>query len=358
MTTDSHGKPALLALRALKLGDLLVAVPALKGLRSAFPDHRILLAAPEWLRPIVGLINAVDELVPLPDLTTRLPSNLNRIDTVVNLHGKGPESRLLLETLQPAHRYGHVAPGWNGPAWQQDMHERVRWCRMLQWHGMAADADDVSIDVPRRRAIPARAAVLHVGASHGSRHWPVSRFATVAAALQESGAAVVLTGDRNDAERSAAVAQLAGLDAEQNLAGRLELGDFAAMVACAKVVISADTGAAHLASAYGTPSVVLFGPAPVAQWGPPRGPHLVLTNEKLRGGDVFSDVPDPALLAVGPQAVLSAVAALEVAALEVAMDVLPQARWRGIDAALEQTKSGSNSDAPVPTKTRTEEQKS
>ncbi len=332
MTTDSPREPALLALRALKLGDLLVAVPALKGLRSAFPQHRILLAAPEWLRPIVGLIDAVDELVPLPDLTARLPSNLNRIDTVVNLHGNGPESRRLLDTLQPAHRYGHAAPGWNGAAWQQDMHERVRWCRMLKWYGIAVDADDASIAVPRRPAVPARAAVLHVGASHGSRHWPVSRFAEVAAALQESGAPVVLTGDRNDAARCAAVAQLAGLDAAQNLAGRLDLADFAALIAGAKVVVSADTGAAHLASAYGTPSVVLFGPAPVAQWGPPRGPHLVLTDETLRRGDVFSEVPDPALLAVSPREVLSAVAALEGA-----RDVQPRARRQGISSGLEQT---------------------
>lgn len=339
MNTDSPREPVLLALRALKLGDLLVAVPALKGLRAAFPHHRILLAAPEWLRPVVGLVDAVDELVALPDLTARLPDHLNRIDTAVNLHGNGPESRRLLESLQPAHRYGHAAPGWNGAAWQQDMHERVRWCRMLQWHGIAADADHVSIAVPRRQAVPARAAVLHVGASHGSRHWPVSRFAAVAAALQGSGAHVVLTGDNKDAARSAAVVRLAGLDAEQDLAGRLDLVGFAALIAGARVVVSADTGAAHLASAYGTPSVVLFGPAPVAQWGPPRGPHLVLTNETLRRGDVFSEVPDPALLAVDAQAVINAVADVERA-----RDVPPQASRRGISAARERAGRASTAE--------------
>jgi ADP-heptose:LPS heptosyltransferase len=67
-----------------------------------------------------------------------------------------------------------------------------------------------------------------------------------------------------------------------------------------------DTGAAHLATAYATPSVVLFGPAPVARWGPPAGPHVVLTDEQLRVGDVFATEPDPALLAVSPEDVLAA----------------------------------------------------
>ncbi len=39
----------LLVLRALGLGDLLVAVPALRGLRERYPDHHLVLAAPPSL---------------------------------------------------------------------------------------------------------------------------------------------------------------------------------------------------------------------------------------------------------------------------------------------------------------------
>jgi ADP-heptose:LPS heptosyltransferase len=77
-------------------------------------------------------------------------------------------------------------------------------------------------------------------------------------------------------------------------------------VADAALVVTVDTGAAHLASAYGTPSVVLFGPAPVSRWGPPAGPHVVLTDGRLRRGDVFATEPDPALLAVSADDVLEA----------------------------------------------------
>jgi ADP-heptose:LPS heptosyltransferase len=76
-------------------------------------------------------------------------------------------------------------------------------------------------------------------------------------------------------------------------------------------VVSADTGAAHLAAAYARPSVILFGPAPPERWGPPAaGRHVVLTRADLRRGDVFADEPDPALLGVGVQDVLAALRGL------------------------------------------------
>jgi ADP-heptose:LPS heptosyltransferase len=96
------------------------------------------------------------------------------------------------------------------------------------------------------------------------------------------------------------------------VAGRWELDAFAAAIAAARAVITADTSAAHLATAYGTPSVVMFGPATPEQWGPPaEGPHVVLTDPRVRVGDPFAADPDPALLAVLPGHVLDALEGLE-----------------------------------------------
>jgi ADP-heptose:LPS heptosyltransferase len=71
-------------------------------------------------------------------------------------------------------------------------------------------------------------------------------------------------------------------------------------------VICGDTGIAHLATAYGTPSVVLFGPVSPRHWGPPPGrpQHQALWAGYT--GDTFADRPDPGLLRITTADVLDA----------------------------------------------------
>jgi ADP-heptose:LPS heptosyltransferase len=87
-----------------------------------------------------------------------------------------------------------------------------------------------------------------------------------------------------------------------------DLRALAALVAGAARVLCADTGVAHLATALGTPSVVLFGPSPPAHWGPPpeRPRHRVLWAG--RSGDPNGARPDPGLLTLQPHDVLEAIA--------------------------------------------------
>ncbi|MGD7001681.1 glycosyltransferase family 9 protein [Corynebacterium halotolerans] len=300
-------QPTVLALRALKLGDLLVAVPALRGLRRGFPEHRIILACAGWLRPLVELTGVVDELLPTPrglDIPLDIPAD--SVDVAVNFHGNGVDSRSRLEAVRPRHRIGHAAPGWDGPTWRDDIHERERWVRLLNAHGLPGDPLNLRLPAPVAD-VPQGVAVVHVGAAHASRHWPAERFARVVEELIGSGHRVLLTGDQRERERAEQVAaQVTGPQPEV-VAGRLSLVEFFAVIAHAAVVVSADTGAAHLASAFGRPSVVIFGPASPVNWGPPPGPHRVLTDAAVRRGDAFATDPDPALLAVGVADVVTAI---------------------------------------------------
>ena len=307
---EPDGRPELLALRALKLGDLLVAVPALAGIRRALPEHRLVLAVPGWLEPVVDLVRGADALLPTRGLDDLLPLPPGRVDTAVDLHW-GPDARRLIEALEPRRRVGHRAPGWDGPEWQDGLLERYRWARLVTEHGMPADPDDVGLEPPRVPSPAPGAVVVHIGAFYGCREWPVERFAAVARALAAAGERVVVTGSAKERDRALATAELAGLPADAVLAGRTDLAELAALVAGARLVVSVDTGVPHLASAYAVPSVVIFGPGLVSEWGPPeQGPHVVLTHAELRVGDTFGSVPDPALMAVTVEEVLAAATAL------------------------------------------------
>jgi ADP-heptose:LPS heptosyltransferase len=301
-------RPEALVLRALKLGDLLVAVPAVHGIRRAFPGHRLILAVPQWLAPIADLIGGVDSLLPTPGLNDPLPLAPGRIDVAVNMHGNGNESRSIITALGARLSIVHDPPG---PDWAHGIHERERWVRLVRAYGIAADAEDLALQIPAVAPRSPGATIVHVGAFYGSRQWPVERFARVAKTLADDGHEVWFTGSGSERERAMRAAALAGLPDAAVLAGRLTLDEFAAEVAAARLVISADTGAAHLASAYRIPSVVLFGPAPPEEWGPPRsGPHIVLTDASKRLGATFSDTPDPAIMAVRVEQVLAAARSL------------------------------------------------
>jgi ADP-heptose:LPS heptosyltransferase len=152
--------------------------------------------------------------------------------------------------------------------------------------------------------------VVHPGAASPARRWPVERWAAVARRELDAGRDVVVTGSVAEVPLACAVAASAGLDADHVLAGRTDVLELAGVVAAAGRVVCGDTGVAHLATALGTPSVVLFGPVPPSEWGPPpnRRQHRALWAG--RRGDPHSGAPDGGLLAIGVDDVTMALASV------------------------------------------------
>ena len=265
----------IVALRAAGLGDLLTAVPALRALAAQAGHDRapLVVAAPAWLHPVVSLIPGVRFAVEVDGLQPRSPM---RPALAVNLHGSGPQSHRALQRLQPRRMLAFRCSGvWHaGPQWGATEPERERWCRLLRWSGIPADPLQLEIERPVEAPLVRGAVILHLGASDRMRRWPASRFAELATVLRDHP--VVLTGTRADSAGAAEVVRRARLDPGQSFAGRLSLAQLAATVAAARLVISGDTGVAHLAAAYRTPSVVVFGPESPLRWGPPPGPHRVV----------------------------------------------------------------------------------
>ncbi|MEV1013578.1 glycosyltransferase family 9 protein [Micromonospora sp. NPDC049801] len=261
----------ILVLRALGVGDLVTAVPALRALRAAYPDHELALAAPGGLAPLVDLVGGVDELVDTTGLDGPLrPGRAPEI--AVNLHGRGPQSHRLLAAARPGRlvAFANADAGFgDGPRWRDDEHEVDRWCRLLSWYDIPADRRDLGLRRPDPAGLPVGATLLHPGSNVPAKRWPAERFAALARTLRERGHRVLVTGSADERGLAERVAEASGLPPAAVLAGRTDLGALAALVADARLVVSGDTGVAHLATAYGTASVVLFGPVPPAAWGPP-----------------------------------------------------------------------------------------
>ena len=300
MAVSGQRRPLVFALRALGLGDFLVGVPAYRALRGAYPDHEIRLATTAGVAPLAPFTDAIDSVSP-----ARAPDDFaaprGAVDVAVNLHGRGPRSTMALRALRPKRllSFDDDAP----PRWDDEwpVHERARWCELLAAYGVATDPDDYRLRPPNIRPPARDAVVVHPGAAFGSRRWPAKRFAEVARSLNRAGHDVVVTGARGELELAVGVAEMAGLSPAAVFAGKTDIVGLASLIAHAELVISGDTGPAHLATAYNIPSVVLFGPTPPAQWGPPNDPrHIALWPRILRCGvgDPHGDQPDPTLLAI------------------------------------------------------------
>ncbi|KIF03595.1 glycosyl transferase, partial [Streptomyces sp. RSD-27] len=215
----------------------------------------------------------------------------------------------LLQRLRPgrllAFRHART-PGIAGPAWRPDEHERDRWCRLLRWYGIDADPADLGIPRPSCSSPFPGAVVIHPGADSGARRWPVERFAAVARALDRAGRRVVVTAGAGERRLGRRLAAAAGLPPAAVLGGARDIPfhELGALVADARCVVVGDTGLAHLATALGTPSVVLFGPVAPRLWGPPQGTrHRVLWRpeageDPLRPGDAHGRRPDARLLRI------------------------------------------------------------
>jgi ADP-heptose:LPS heptosyltransferase len=294
----------IVAYRALGLGDFLTGVPALRALRRAFPDERLVLAAPWAIEPLAALSGAVDAVVDTPPLGDA-PAGA---DVAVNLHGRGPQSHRVLQATRPGRliAFANAEVGHDGPRWRAWEWEPARWCRLLTESAIAADPDDLDLAPPRVRSPAPGATVIHPGAASPARRWPVARWAQVARTEAAGGRDVVVTGGPDERALAGAVAASAGLPAAAVLAGRTDLAGLAALVAAAGRVVCGDTGVAHLATAYRVPSVVLFGPTPPAEWGPPpdRPWHRVLWAG--RRGDPHAGTPDAGLLEIAVEDVLAA----------------------------------------------------
>ncbi|KVM58908.1 ADP-heptose--LPS heptosyltransferase [Burkholderia gladioli] len=346
LSITSRRAPRRIAVfRALQLGDMLCAVPALRALRAAEPDAHITLVGLPWAADFAARFAAyLDDFIPFPGaqglieqpIDTRAVDGFyaachaREFDLAIQLHGSGPQSNQVVARLGARRTAGFVPrTGQRSPldhafAWPTDRPEPLRYLALMASLGYPArgehlefplDAADHALARKSSEAHGLRAGrylVVHPGARLASRRWPVARFAAAARALADEGLQVVLTGTPGEAALAREFAA-AFAGPHVDLVGRTSLGGLAALIAGARLLVCNDTGVSHVAAALGTPSVVVACGSEVARWAPTdTARHRVLADHPACRPCMFEVCPygHECAMAIEPDAVVEAARAL------------------------------------------------
>lgn len=311
--TSAQGRGRVLVARLDDAGDVLLAGPAVRAVRTQAREV-VFLAGPnggaaaellpgvdrvvEWRAPwidhtpppvskaqvadLVGRVHGVDEAVILTSfhqsalplaLLLRLagvrritaisndyPGSLLDVRHVVDESVDVPEAERMLAVARAAGF--ELPPGDDGKlAVQRPLPDIGEITGQLL--NVGADADKGAY------------VVVHPGTSAPARTWPADRHRQAVRELAEDGHRVVVTGT----ERGL-TAYVAGDDAA-DLGGVTTFAELAAVIEGASVLVAGNTGPAHLAAAVGTPVVSLFAPVvPAARWAPYGVPAVLLGDQQ------------------------------------------------------------------------------
>jgi len=315
-------------LRALRLGDLLCAVPALRALRGAFPHAHITLIALDWAKMMLDRFpHYLDGFIAfpghpgMPEQPARVeefPQFLqsvqrSKFDLLLQMQGGGAISNPLVDLMGARQTAGFFQPGGYCPdgnrhfPYPEQGHEINRLLSLIEYLGIPTAGEELEFPVFQRDldeiARLARGSgledgeyvVLHPGASNEEKRWPVEKFIVLAQEFNRRGFRVVISGVASEAALCETIAGGAG-SGVLTLAGRTGLGGLAALLEGARLLVCNDTGISHLAAALQTPSVVLFSKTEPERWAPLDGElHRVIFPAGQAGPD---DVLSAAEIAV------------------------------------------------------------
>lgn len=312
-TFNRFGNPLpknVVILRALQLGDMLCAVPALRALRAALPEAHISLIGLPWAGQLVKrFTHYLDDLIEfpgfpgLPEQTPQLrkiPAFLEEVqsrqyDLAIQMHGAGNLTNPLVELFGARQVAGYFDPSYYCPdgeflQYPHDEPEVWRHLRLMQFLGAPPQGDQLEFPLlpedweefhqieTEHGLTRGRYAVIHAGSRKADRRWSIDRFAALADELAGHGLDIVLTGSSEEITLNKALAVQMNSHS-LNLAGKTSLGALGALLSAARLLVCNDTGVSHLADALNVPSVVLFTAPDANRWAPKdKDLHRVLTQ--------------------------------------------------------------------------------
>lgn len=286
--------------RALQLGDLIQAIPAIRAIRAGFPDAEITLIGLPWAKSFIErfhhYIDRFVEFVGFPGITEVevIPERIAGFieeqraydyDIAIQMHGSGRASNRFILALGAKMTVGYYtglypeqltleAPYPNN---QPEVYRNLGLAKLLNCQNYDLRLEFPICDQDRSEAVTLLSRLprqnrpwigLHAGARPSSRRWPVQYFASLADELtQKFNAQIILTGSADEKVIVRSV-EAHMKTRPLNLAGETSLGSLAALINELDLFVSNDTGPAHIANALDTPSITIFGPADYRRWAP------------------------------------------------------------------------------------------
>jgi heptosyltransferase-2 len=279
------------------VGDAVMTVPALRELRRLLPHANITLATRSWARGLFDGADFLDELLVYDRKPGELGAALRQarqwrsrqIDLAV-LFQNAFEAALIASIARVPFRIGYATQhrGWllthpmSLPEWRGSRHESFYYLNIVAQletvlHGTSKILDrepafGLSVTRVRQRegldilhAHGVRDGSPIVGLCPGSinsraKRWPAERYAALADRLiEETGANVLLVGSPDELDVSLEVSKQMRREPLM-LTGKTDLSQAVAILSLVDLLVTNDTGPAHIASALGRPTLVIFGP--------------------------------------------------------------------------------------------------
>ncbi len=254
------------------LGDVVMALPLLRALRTSRPDAELTLIGKAAFRPLAEAAGVADHYEALP------PRGLGYWLHFRNLRRSYPDVYLLFTNsfrgdceawlTRAPQRFGIERPGrsrfklthrFTLPVNydERQHHQLSLWEDFLRHFGLAAPPDCSPLAPVANRD---RGPIGLIAGSENlpAKRWPVEHWRALIAALP--GQSFVLFGTAADRAITDQIAEGFPVDRVENLAGRTDLTQFAERLRHCRLLVCNDTGGMHLANAWGVPVVGLFGP--------------------------------------------------------------------------------------------------
>lgn len=349
----------ILFMRLERIGDLLMAVPAISEARAAAPNARIDLVVGSWNADVARYIHGIDEVIvaDAPWLArgatgsgafalagTAMGWRTRRYDLAVNFE-PDVRSNAILALSGARWTAGYRSAGGGAFLDQsldyQPQEHTVDNARRLVRAVLGGDLGPaptgLKISDDRRRhaaeilAGRSRPVVaMHAAGGREVKQWEPARFAAVARTLiEERGATIVLTGGAGDSAIVDGVKRTLPSSHVVDVSHLRDLMSVAAVLERCELMITGDTGPMHLAAAVGTPIVAIFGPSDPRRYAP-RGPFDRVVRIELPCAPCNRIRRPPARCTGHIPACLASVSTDRV--LAVALQALDESRARSMDA--------------------------